>query len=229
MPTQPANSKSVAIAAPSSGSSIWVDFIMSQLVFNVVAGPNGIVSPRGLQPNVNIGSTYRLFNFFPAKGESVTKISADKPVNILFSSTPLNIIDKKVVVTVSRITGDVTLTGTFSGSLSNGGTGIPSTIAAKGRSCDTCHIINGIDSNADKILKPWSSGIHKAQNVLCVDCHKGAGAGGHPGVTQCSSCHDIGSIVPAPHNLMLITPDRCASCHSASINPHHITDRSTLP
>jgi|GEM_PF-2420266 len=229
MPTQPANPKSVTIAAPSGGSSIWVDFIGSQLAFNVVAGPHGFVLPRGLQPNVTIGSTYRLFTFFPEKGESVTRISADRPDRIVFSSTLLNRIDKKVVVVVSSISGDVTLTGTFSGNSGNGGTGTPSTIAARGRACDSCHLLNGIDAKGDRILKPWSSGIHKAQNVLCVDCHKGAGSGGHPGVVQCAGCHDTHGMVPAPHNLGLITPEQCAGCHSASINPHHITDPSTLP
>jgi len=224
VPTTPTSSTSTTIAVPSGASSIWVDFLRNQLSFNVVAGANGIVTPSGAQPNVYAGATYRVFSFIPAKGQSVTAVTADVPANIIFSTTALNQVNKKVIVTVSKVTGNVTLTGTFSGSVSTGfgnySGSTTGTLYKAGAACDACHIAQGLDK-AGAILSNWSGSAHKTNNIVCAVCHQGASTGAHPGqVLDCSFCHTKDALAQTKVHTVANSGD-CSVCHV--MNPHAAT------
>jgi len=217
-PIQPASTTSTTIVVPAAGTSVWVDFIRPQLQFNVVAGVNGLVSPRGLQPNVFSGATYRTFSFIPARGKAVSAVTADVPGNIVYSVSALGQVDKKVIVTVSKITGNVTLTGVFSGTadtafgnFSGAVTGTPYKAALN---CDACHVSQGVDPNR-AIFTAWSASAHKAAKIVCAACHQGASTGAHPGQTQCATCH--GEMGATPE-----MASTCAHCHSPSGSIHDV-------
>ena len=220
VPTTPTTSTSATIVVPSGASSIWVDFLRNQLTFNVVAGTNGIVTPSGAQPNVYAGATYRVFSFIPAKGQSVTAVTADVPGNIIFSTTALNQVNKKVIVTVSKITGNVTLTGTFSGSVvttfSAFSTATNGTKYKAAAACDACHIAQGVDSGR-AILVNYSASGHKANahGPVCAVCHVGSSTGAHPGQVQCTSCHTA-TLTVSPAPTAAIWANSCAYCHTST-------------
>jgi hypothetical protein len=208
---------SAALSAPTltagQDNSVWVEFLRTQLTFNVTATGAGIVSPSGLQANVYADSSIvsRVFSFIPAKGSSVTQIVA---TNCNYSVTYIDLngnkqiigpvasgttnltamLNKKAYVTVSKFTGgNATLTGSFSGSATTSfgafSTAKNNTAYKVGAACDACHINQGVDYGR-VILTNWSSSGHRAQKVVCASCHVGASSGAHPGTLQCSTCHN---------------------------------------
>ncbi|MDR3579943.1 MAG: hypothetical protein P4L44_08285 [Oryzomonas sp.] len=220
----------ITLALDDAAPSIWVDFLRSQLSFTVNTGTGYIVFPSGAQPNVFGGPTYRVFEFIPAKGQYIATIVASPSANVTMTTTPATLpaaANQKVIVMVSNISGTATLSATVGGTaaaVNLNGMGV----AQSNRTCDACHIAQGLDPSA-AIYKAWSTSAHNnpsshvplaeygescstssCHHVSCATCHQGASTGAHPGQPQCSTCHNA-LITPA---MAANWSNSCAFCHA---------------
>ncbi len=84
-------------------------------------------------------------------------------------------------------------------------------ITAAETQCNVCHLSRNLGQIE---MAEWSASPHAANQVMCYDCHVGAGTGGNPGVlpteATCAGCH-----IPLPHGEAVTY---CLTCHA----PHSL-------
>ncbi len=173
----------IPISQNDATPSVWVSFLRQQLTFTVNGGAGYIVFPSGAQPNVYAGATYRVFEFIPAKGQYISAITPSSYANITYTTNPSKLpaaVGQKVIVTVSSVTSDATLSAAAGGTAAAFVLPAGMTVAQAGRTCDACHMAQGLDTNPP-LFALWSSSAHKASGVNCADCHQGTSTGAHPG------------------------------------------------
>jgi hypothetical protein len=196
--TTPAAGTTNAAPAIANGSleKVYVAFIKQTATLTISSQAGGFAAPTGTLRNATPGA---VIDFYPTNGKAFDGYSSS---NVTFVpalsnqgagaavgkySLPMGL---KQTISVATITGNATLVAKYR---TVAAVVDPSqTDAAKAKSCDSCHIAQGIDSGA--IYVPWSSGGHKAKarnaslTNQCNICHTANST--HPGVlVDCASCH----------------------------------------
>jgi predicted CxxxxCH...CXXCH cytochrome family protein len=133
-------------------------------------------------------------------GFPVTKVIADNTTGIRVNFTPTI-----VGIYSFRLTVDQGSTATTSVT-------VTTDAAAAGRSqCQNCHQANGVGTNA---YNNWSSSAHRANYVMCANCHIGANTGGHPGSLNTMTVDRFTFTLIGPANGGVVGSNFCAQCHS---------------